>query len=160
MKKISGRKVWHGALLALPLLTMSAATIAPVARVEAKAAKKGIQWQPSLQAAIKEAKRTGKPIMVDFFATWCGPCKMLDSETYTDASVIKESKRWISVKVDVDKEAKLAEKYKVSAMPTVAFLRPDGTLVTGFVGYQGPKDALKSIRAAYAKVKARPKISA
>lgn len=150
---------WRGVFFALPFMAMTMAIVAPQERVEAKAAA-GIAWQPSMQAALKESKRTGKPIMVDFFATWCGPCKMLDRDTFSNARVIRESRRWIAVKVDIDKEPKLAEKYNVSVIPTIAFLRPNGTLAARFVGYRKPSRALESMRWSRRYAKKRRPISA
>jgi thioredoxin-like negative regulator of GroEL len=110
-----------------------------------------IEWQPSLDAAISEAKRSGRPIVVDFFATWCGPCKMMDEKTYPDPSVAAEAQRWVMVRVDVDKHPQIAQRYNVTAMPTVAFLKSDGTPATGFQGFAPPDDMLNMMQQAYPK---------
>lgn len=71
-----------------------------------------------------------KLVVVDFFATWCGPCKMIApmlekfSEQYSDATFIK---------VDVDAVPALAQQYEVSAMPTIAFFK-NGKEITKVVG--------------------------
>lgn len=147
-----------GALLALT--AAFSATTMPWARVDAKPAKGGIAWQKTMSSALKEAKRTGKPIMVDFHATWCGPCKDLDAKTFSNAAVIKESKRWVAVKVDVDKEPKIAQRYKVQAMPTVAFLKPDGTLADNFVGFRDATETVKLMKAVHPKASGKKRVSA
>jgi thioredoxin len=98
------------------------------------ASRRQIRWAKSWDAALKESRRTNTPIMVDFYATWCGPCKMLAEEIYTNDAVIEQSQKWIAVKIDVDKNQKLADKYGVSGLPTVGFLKPDGKVITGFQG--------------------------
>lgn len=155
-------KQWKagGVLLALTA-AFAATTVTKTPRVDAGTTKKnGIAWKKTMAAALKEAKRTGKPIMVDFYATWCGPCKMLDEQTYSKAEVIREAKRWVAVKVDVDKQAKLAQKYKVEAMPTVAFLKPDGTLADNFVGFRDARETVKLMKAAHSKATGKKRITA
>jgi len=110
-----------------------------------------IEWQPSLEAAITEARRSGKPIVADFFATWCGPCKMMDQQTYPDPRVAAEAERWVMVQIDVDKHPEIAQRYRASALPTIAFLKSDGTPVTGFQGFAPPEDMLNMMQQAYPK---------
>ena len=137
-----------------------AATVAGWSQMAATAEEgsKGIAWKSSMQQAQQEAKRTGKPILVKFHATWCGACKQLASQTLTKPAVVAESKKWVALQVDVDKSPKLAEQYGVEALPTVAFLRPDGSLATSFVGFRDAGEAVKIMQAA--RVKATSKKSA
>lgn len=111
-----------------------------------------IAWRASLPAAVQDATRSGRPILVDFYGTWCHPCKMMDALTYADPGVIQEVGRWVPVKVDVDKDPQTTARYHVSNMPTIAVLKPDGTLVTGSIGFMGPKEMTAFLRAARAKV--------
>lgn len=132
-------------------ITAIAALSPPTATAGQKG--KGIAWKASMQQAQQEAQRTGKPILVKFHATWCGACKQLASQTLTRPAVVKESKKWVAVQVDVDKSPKVAEKYGVSALPTVAFLRPDGRLSSSFVGFRDANEAVKIMKAAHVKAK-------
>ena len=77
-----------------------------------------------------------KLVLVDFFATWCGPCKML-------APIIEELKEELKgevyvISVDVDEEMEIAEKFKIYSIPTL-MLFSDGVLKDTMVGY-APKD--------------------
>ncbi|HEY4844667.1 MAG TPA: thioredoxin [Candidatus Dormibacteraeota bacterium] len=80
-----------------------------------------------------------QPVIVDFYADWCGPCKMLSpvleqlATEHTDVKITK---------VNVDEEPALAERYRVRGIPYVAMFR-DGKLAQQVVGYQ-PKAALEA----------------
>lgn len=78
-------------------------------------------------------------VLVDFFATWCGPCKML-------APVLDELSKEITdvkfIKVDVDQENELASQYGIMSIPTLYMLK-DGKVVNKAMGFQ-PKETLES----------------
>jgi len=112
-----------------------------------------IAWRGSLDAAKEEAKQTGKPILVDFFASWCGPCKLMDKQTWANADVIKETQRWITVRVDVDRNKQLAAQYHLQAIPTVFLLRSDASVISSSVGFVSPGDLLTLAREAAAQAK-------
>ncbi len=84
-----------------------------------------------------EVLKSDKPVLIDFWATWCGPCRML-------APVIEEiAKERSDVKVgkvNVDDEGELATAFGVSSIPTVVLMK-DGKVVSQSVGYR-PKEQL------------------
>jgi putative thioredoxin len=73
------------------------------------------------------------PVVVDFWAAWCGPCRMLAPAI--EAEVAKREGKVELAKVDVDAEQTLAAHYGIQSLPTVAVFR-HGKPVTGFVGAQ------------------------
>jgi thioredoxin len=75
------------------------------------------------------------PIVVDFWAAWCGPCRMLGPAI--EAEVGKRSERIELAKLDVDAEPEIAGRYGIQSIPTVAVFR-DGEVVSGFVGAYPP----------------------
>ena len=112
-----------------------------------------IAWRTSFAAAQSEARRTGKPILVDFTAAWCTNCKALDTRTYTDANVIRESRKFVAVKVDTDKDPQTALRYRVSSLPVVAVLKADGTFSSAFLGFRDAKGTVQFLQSAYAKAR-------
>lgn len=80
-------------------------------------------------------------VLVDFFATWCGPCKMLapELEKLADAMVDKAK----VVKIDVDQEQALAQSYKVMSVPTLLVFK-EGKLVDQKAGF-APYPALEQL---------------
>jgi thiol-disulfide isomerase/thioredoxin len=95
-----------------------------------------ITWAKSFDAAMKQAKATGRPVMVDFYTDWCGYCKKLDAEVYTDAQVIRAAGKFISVKMNAEKEGYTqARQYQVTGFPTILFLDAQGGVVGTVRGY-------------------------
>ena len=88
-----------------------------------------------------EVLKSDKPVIVDFFATWCGPCQtqspILDEIAETNENVKV-------VKIDVDKNAELAEKYDVMSIPTIVIIK-DGQPVKEFIGLTPKEEILNAI---------------
>lgn len=90
--------------------------------------------------ACAQAKKDGKIVLIDFYTTWCGPCKMLDKNTWTDTNVIKLlTEKTVPLKLDAEKETNLAKLYKIEAYPTILLLKPEGSEIDRIVGYKDPK---------------------
>jgi thiol:disulfide interchange protein len=131
-------------LLALALSTLLAAP----------AHASGIAWRSSLDAGIKEAKKSGKPILVDFWATWCPGCVQMEKKTFPNKSVVSESKKWVMVRLNIESSEETIAKYKVgSSFPAILFLKPGGALVSKTTNFQSADALLKAMRANYSKAR-------
>ena len=80
------------AVIGATLTPLSLLGVAAHAKPAAKSKSAKVHWQPSYYAAMKAAKRSGKPMFIDFYTDWCGPCKYLDKTTYQDAKFIAYSR--------------------------------------------------------------------
>ncbi|MBX3737924.1 MAG: thioredoxin family protein [Candidatus Didemnitutus sp.] len=88
-------------------------------------------------AACETAAAEHKIVFIDFYTTWCGPCKMLDESTWTDPTVVALlTEKTVALKIDAEKERALAKRYKVDSYPTLLLLKPDGTEIDRLVGYR------------------------
>lgn len=89
----------------------------------------------------KEVLNSEKPVLIDFWASWCGPCRMMGPVI----DEIAEEREDIKVcKVNVDEERELANLFQISSIPTLAVIK-DGNVVNGSVGVRPKKDILKML---------------
>lgn len=103
--------------------------------------KVSLKWEKGFEEALKKAKAAGKPVMIDFWAEWCGWCHRLDQTTYVDPRVVKLGEDFFTVKIDTEaggKQTAIAERYDVSQLPTILFLSPRGRVILRVTGFQGP----------------------
>lgn len=85
----------------------------------------------------------GKPSIVDFTASWCGPCQRMKPIFYNLADDFKDEYNFISI--DIDENPELANKYQVQAVPTFVFLDADGNegnRITGMISKEEFRDEL------------------
>jgi thiol:disulfide interchange protein len=85
-----------------------------------------IAWSHDYEAGLAAARDLDKPAMVDVFATWCAPCKLLDENVFSRADVAAASEDFVTIRVDGDENPELVAKLGVSGYPTVLFLTPEG----------------------------------
>ena len=107
---------------------------------------KGIRFFEGKWAeALAKAKAEHKPLFVDAYATWCGPCKALKRNVFTDEEVgAYYNEHFINVAIDVEKGegVVVASQYKIGSYPTLLFVDGDGVVVKRVVGYHDPEEFL------------------
>ncbi len=110
-----------------------------------------VEWV-SYDTALEQSEATGKPVMVDFYADWCGPCQQMDETTYQNQEVIQKiTDSFIAVKVNVDTQGSLASQYGIRSIPTIVYLGDDGSEIHRTLGYRSASQLLSDMNAALQK---------
>lgn len=92
----------------------------------------GIDWQPYSQQVLQQAAAQQKPVIIDFYADWCTPCRELEVVTFHHADVVRQARNdFTMIKVDVTKAGnplheQLLKQYSVQGVPTIVFLDDRG----------------------------------
>lgn len=108
----------------------------------AERAAEPLAFRHDFVSASATAVAEGRPLLIDFETTWCGPCKQMDSWVYTAKAVVDQAttSSVLAVKVDGDDHRDLKERFGVTAFPTMILLGPDGVELRRHVGYLGVED--------------------
>lgn len=115
--------------------------------------KKSPDWKPFTEEAYNEAIKSSQPILIDFYADWCIPCKELDGMTFPDPKVIEESKRFNCYKADMTKSIsseveQLRNKFNIVGVPTVIIINSKGEEVKRITGFVKAEEFLKYLQSA------------
>ncbi|MBT3182172.1 MAG: thioredoxin fold domain-containing protein [Deltaproteobacteria bacterium] len=115
--------------------------------------KPRVEWLFEQGDAIQFGAKTGRPIMIEFTADWCPPCKTLDTRFFRRDDIVKLSYLLVPLRIDATVESddvrNLMDRYQVMGMPAVIFLNPNGNLYGDLsVSAYDPKKIESSMREA------------
>ncbi|MGK2859303.1 MAG: protein-disulfide reductase DsbD family protein [Thermoanaerobaculia bacterium] len=114
-----------------------------------------IAWKKYDAAAIAAAASEGQPVLIDFYADWCLPCKELDHNTFNQPGVVDESKRFATFKADLTKgdderSKELVKRYEIIGVPTIVFIDAKGSEIRELrlTGFEKPDAFLERMKKA------------
>lgn len=144
-----GAAVWRVSIAVLLLVSGVAFAIPPRHGAELK-------WEKYDANALARARGAGKPVIIDFYADWCLPCKELDAKTFTDAGVAAELDRFVRLKADLtvtsdETTQQLTREYAILGVPTLVFIDGKGAESTSvrLTGFEPPDDFLKRAKSVH-----------
>lgn len=114
-------------------------------------------WQETLD----KAKQQNKPIFLDIYASWCGPCKELDQKVYPDDKVAAlMNEKFINFKADGEEGEgiELQKQFNISSYPTLIFIKPNGDKFYSYEGYRDPEEFIQEAEYALSIV-SKPTVS-
>ncbi|WP_128476425.1 DUF255 domain-containing protein [Halorussus pelagicus] len=96
------------------------------------AEKTKVEWREWGEAAFEEARESDTPVLLSLSATWCSWCHEMDREAYSNPMVAANvNDSFVPVRVDIDRQPRVRERYNVGGFPSTVFCTPDGDLLTG-----------------------------
>jgi len=104
-----------------------------------------IVWEHSYDAGMAAAREANKAVLIDFTAEWCGWCQKMDEEVYTDPAVMDALKDFVCIKVDTDKNPRVALAYQIRSLPRTVMLNTFDEVTVDRTGYMPAEDFLDAV---------------
>lgn len=119
----------------------------------------GVVWQRDLKKAAAESERTGKPILLQVTAEWCGYCHKMLRETFPDEKLAKKiNECFIPVVLDADENEKIVDAVGITAFPSTIIISPELDVIGRVRGYHTARSLEKKI-APFCKEPARTEVA-
>jgi thiol:disulfide interchange protein DsbD len=142
-------KTWRPFLILRSAIGI-AAVIALVFLLYPRKASEPLEFEPFTSELLASATEQRKPVLIDFSAEWCIPCREMEHSTFIDPSVVTESKRFVRMKANLTAQDKrteeLTSKYEIQGVPTTMLIDSAGKVKQRKVGYIGPHEFLSDLR--------------
>ncbi len=128
----------------------SAAVAALIYFAIPRATPKSLTFEPFDSSLLASAGQTRKPVLIDFSADWCIPCREMEHSTFLNPSVVKEASRFVRLRADLTHQGKtnqdLMSKFQIQGVPTTVMIDSAGRVQVQKVGYIGSDEFLADLR--------------
>ncbi len=145
----SAGRNWRPFLVVRSALGVASA-VALIYLLAAHKASRPLEFQPFDASLLADAKARHRPVLLDFSAAWCIPCREMDHSTFVDAAVIREAERFVRLRADLTTQDHKVEatinRFNVRGVPTTVLIDSSGRIRQQTVGYIGPEKMLESLR--------------
>jgi thioredoxin:protein disulfide reductase len=109
-----------------------------------------LDFQPFNSGLLADAQAAHKPVVIDFSADWCIPCREMERTTFVDRSVVNEASRFLKLRADLTEQDHrsevLTKQFGVQGVPTAVFIDSQGKIRKRVVGYIGPTQFAQDLR--------------
>lgn len=121
-------------------------TVASAGFVPASALAAEIPWSTDIESSLRESAQTGKPVLLEFTASWCVYCKRMEKTTFVDPDVVNYvNERFIPVRVDADQHKQLVADLAIKGLPAILVVSPDLKVMERIPGFQTPEALLTKL---------------
>lgn len=93
-----------------------------------------VKWTPYNETLLENTAENSKPVIMDVYADWCGPCKLMDKHVFRDSEVLKLSESFVMVRLDITRKTQnqdeIRKKYSIAGAPTIIFFDKNGNEIS------------------------------
>lgn len=105
-----------------------------------------VPWSTDIEGSLRQAAASGKPVLMEFTASWCVYCKRMEKTTFTDPAVASHiNEHFISVRVDADKNKELVTDLSIKGLPAILVVSPDLQIIERISGFQTPQALMEKL---------------
>lgn len=121
-------------------LSLLCAAVALTALNPSAQAAEEIPWSTNIEASLQKARESGKPVLMEFTASWCVYCKRMEKTTFVDPQVVATIRQnFVAVRVDADQNKALVADLAIKGLPAILIVSPDLQIIERISGFQTPE---------------------